>query len=94
MFLAIPTGELQWRDRAAGVEMTLVAYRTMSVTGSQATLSGTGRLGDGRTVSFVLSATDTAEPGKGADSVRLRILETGYDRAGTLGGGNIQLHRS
>jgi hypothetical protein len=89
-----PTGGFQWRDRAAGVEMTLIAYRTMSVTASRATLSGTGRLGDGRTVSFVLSANDAGEPGRGADSVRLRILETGYDRAGTLAGGNIQLHRS
>ena len=89
-----PSGELQWRDRAAGVELTLVSYRAFSASGSEATLSGSGRLADGRTVSFVLTASDVAEPGTGADQVRMRIVETGYDRSATLGGGNIQLQRS
>jgi subtilisin family serine protease len=89
-----PSGAFQWRDRAAGVELTLLSYRTFSASGSDATLSGSGRLADGRTVSFVLSASDKGEPGKGIDAVRLRIVETGYDRSATLGGGNIQLQRS
>jgi subtilisin family serine protease len=89
-----PSGALQWRDRAGGVELTLLSYRTFTATGTEATLSGSGRLADGRTVSFVLTASDTGEPGKGVDTVRMRIVETGYDRAGILGGGNIQLQRS
>jgi hypothetical protein len=36
--------------------------------------------------------TDAGEPGKGADTIRLRVPERGYDRSGTLGGGNIHLH--
>ena len=88
-----PSGELAWRDNEAGVDLRLVAYRSLTLSGSEATLTGTGRLADGRTVSFAITTSDRGEPGKGADTVRLRILETGYDRAGTLGGGNVQLHR-
>lgn len=90
--LPAPTGELRWHDRAAGVEMTLVAYTSLTVAGSEATIAGTGRLADGQTVSFLLTAHDRGEPGRGVDTVRLRIIDRGYDRAGTLGGGNIQLH--
>ncbi|HET7686762.1 MAG TPA: S8 family serine peptidase [Candidatus Limnocylindria bacterium] len=92
--LPAPSGELRWLDRQAGVDLTLVAYRSLTVSGTDATLSGTGRLADGRSVSFVLTAGDRGEPGRGTDTLRLQILETGYDRAGTLGGGNVQLHRS
>jgi subtilisin family serine protease len=86
-----PTGELRYRDVPGGLELTLVAWTTMLVDGDTVTLTGTGRDAAGN-VAFILTVTDAGEPGKGADTIRLQVPENGYDRSGTLGGGDIQLH--
>lgn len=88
-----PSGELRYRDEAAGLDLTLVAYSMMVVSDDEVTLSGSARDAAGSSVSFFLTARDAGEPGKGSDRLRLRVPDRGYDRAGTLGGGNIQLHR-
>jgi hypothetical protein len=88
-----PSGQLNYRDRAAGIDLTLVAYTTMAVSGDQVTLTGTARHASGTTESFELTARDAGEPGKGRDTISLRLLQSGYSRSGTLGGGNVQLHR-
>ena len=87
-----PTGELRYRDLSAGVDLTLVAYTALVVDGDQATLTGSARRPDGRTESFDLTVRDRGEPGS-TDTIRLRLLQSGYERSGTLGGGNIQIHR-
>lgn len=89
-----PTGELKYRDDFENVDVELVGYTALAVNGDEATLTGTARHADGRTSSFALTARDRGEPGKGNDTLRFRLLDSGYDRAGTLGGGNLQLHRS
>ena len=87
-----PTGELRYRHDAFPLELTLFAWTSMVINGDEVTLSGTADPGDGTTVIFFLTTTDLGEPGKGADTIRLRVPDRGYDRSGTLGGGNIQLH--
>jgi hypothetical protein len=57
------------------------------------TLSGTARDAGGSTVSFALTVRDAAEPGKGHDTIRLQVPQRQYDRSGTVGGGNIMIHR-
>ncbi len=89
-----PSGELRYRDLAAGIDVTLVAYTALVVEGDHATLTGSARRPDGRTESFDLTVRDRGEPGRGQDTIRFRLLQSGYERSGTLGGGNIQLHRS
>jgi hypothetical protein len=64
----------------------------MVIDGDTVTLTGTARDAAGSTVSLVLTATDVAEPGKGADTIRLQVPARGYDRSGTLGGGNVRIH--
>jgi hypothetical protein len=86
-------GELRYRDQAQGLDLTLVSYTGMLVNGDEVTLTGMARLADGTSVSFALTARDLGEPGRGHDMLRMRIFEPGYHRSGTLGGGNIQLHR-
>ena len=88
-----PTGQLRYRDSIAGLDLTLVAWSTMLITGDDVTLGGTARDAGGSTVSFVLTVRDAAEPGKGHDTIRLQVPQRQYDRSGTLGGGNIQIHR-
>ena len=87
-----PTGELRYRDVPGGLALTLLAWTTMFVDGNTVTLTGTARDATG-TVAFILTVADEGEPGKGADTIRLQVPDRGpYDRSGTLGGGDIQLH--
>ncbi|HTK45660.1 MAG TPA: S8 family serine peptidase, partial [Patescibacteria group bacterium] len=86
-----PTGELRYRDVPGGLDLTLVAWTTMLVDGDTVTLTGTARNAAGD-VAFILTVTDGGEPGKGVDTIRLQVPDQGYDRSGTLGGGDIQLH--
>jgi len=87
-----PTGELRYRDSPLGLDLSLVAWTAMLVDGETVTLTGTARDAAGASVSFVLTATDAGESGAGADTIRLQVPSRGYDRSGTLGGGNVQLH--
>jgi len=89
---AAPAGELRYRDAAAGVELALLAYTALVVDGDQATLTGSARRSDGQTESFHVTVRDGGEPGR-SDTFRLQLLQSGYERSGTLGGGNIQIHR-
>jgi subtilisin family serine protease len=88
-----PTGELRYRDDAGGIDLTLVAYSMMVINDDEVSLSGSARDSMGATVTFFLSASDLGDPGKGQDTIRLHLAERGYERSGTLGGGNIQFHR-
>ena len=90
-----PSGELRYRDEGGGLDLTLVSWTTMVVDANAGTvtLSGSARDADGALVTFFLTASDLGEPGKGRDTIRMQVPERdGYDRGGTLGGGNIQLH--
>jgi hypothetical protein len=91
--LPAPTGEFRYRDRAAGLDLTLERWSSFVVDGSSGTgrATGTARTATGALVSFELTLRDVGEPGKGHDTVRLRFLDGSYDRAGVLGGGNLQV---
>ena len=97
-----PTGQLRYRDRAAGIDLEVVAWTSLVVDRASATATATGRArsGSGATLTFELTVRDVAEPGRGADTVRLRLFaetlagtpgSVVYDRSGTLGGGNLQV---
>jgi len=50
-----------------------------------ATVNGTGPVG------FQVDVCDNGEPGKGTDTFSI-VMGDGYAAAGTLGGGNVQIH--
>lgn len=89
-----PSGHLGYRDDAAGIDLELIRWTSMAVSGQTVTLTGQARTSSGSTVGFRLTLTDAGEPGRGADTVQMQILGSSYDHTGVLGGGNIQLHRS
>jgi subtilisin family serine protease len=89
---AAPSGDLHYRDPRAGIDVSLVAYTAVAVSDNQAALTGSVWNSDGSTSSFALTVRDVGEPGKGRDTIRFQLLAKGYDRSGTLGGGNIQIH--
>jgi len=60
------------------------------IPGCTSTISGTA---NGGSVNFQVTVTDNAEPGAGSDTFRIDVPALAYIRTGTLGGGNIQVHR-
>jgi subtilisin family serine protease len=86
-----PSGQLRFRDDTAGLDLTLASWTSLAVSGSTATLTGTARTGAGSTIGIRLEIVDGGEPGKGRDRVRVHIPTLGYDVAGLLGGGNLQV---
>ncbi|MBA2717861.1 MAG: hypothetical protein H0U52_01275, partial [Chloroflexi bacterium] len=89
--LPVPTGHLRWTDRAADVDLRLDGWTTLVVDGETATATGRARTANGDLVTFELTIHDGGEPGRGHDTVRLRLLDDSYERAGTFGGGNVQV---
>ncbi|HET7704364.1 MAG TPA: S8 family serine peptidase [Candidatus Limnocylindrales bacterium] len=91
--LPVPTGDLRWTDRASGVDLRLEAWTSLVVDRERALATATGRARTpaGGTVTFELTIRDAGEPGRDHDTIRLRLLDGSYDRAGTLGGGNLQV---
>jgi hypothetical protein len=87
-----PAGELRYRDPARGIELSLITWTSMVVIDQSIELSGTAATGDGESVAVFVSATDRGEPGRGRDTVRVRVPALDYDRGGTLGAGNVELH--
>jgi hypothetical protein len=88
-----PSGSFGYRDPVEGLDLRLDTYATMTVSGTTVTLTGTVRHADGTLSPFRLTATDGGEPGHGQDTLRLQLLDRGYSAEGTVGGGNLQLHR-
>jgi subtilisin family serine protease len=89
--LLAPSGQLRWRDRELGVDLTLDAWTTLIVIDDSATLRGRARTATGTTVDIEITIRDVGEPGSGQDTIRLRYLDNSYDRSGILGGGNLQV---
>jgi subtilisin family serine protease len=89
--LPAPTGQLRWRDRQLGIDLTLESWTALLVVGDTATLRGRARTATGAPVDIEVTIRDVGEPGSGQDTIRLRYLDNSYDRSGTLGGGNFQV---
>jgi hypothetical protein len=87
---ATPTGELAYHDKAAGLVLRATAFTSLTISGSEATIVGAATV-DGRPVEFRVELVDAGEPGR---NDTFRIAWTGYAAAGTLNGGNIQIHPS
>jgi len=89
-----PSGQLRYRDGATGLDLTLIGYTALSVSGETATLTGTARGADGAAVAFRLDVVDGGEPRRGVDTVRMQVPSLEYDVAGRLGGGNLRVQSS
>jgi subtilisin family serine protease len=89
--LPAPVGQLRWRDREAGIDLTLQAWTALLVVGDTATLRGRARTATGTDVDIEVTVRDLGEPATGHDTIRLRLLDGSYDLSGVLGGGNLQV---
>jgi hypothetical protein len=85
-------GHLHYIDHGAGLTVKGTGVTTYTVTGATTRhIEGTADI-DGMSGTYKVDVADNAEPGRGSDTFAIQ-LSTGYMASGTLGGGNIQLHR-
>ncbi len=86
-----PTGNVAYRDNAAGLELESVQLTSVIVySATRAVVLGMATI-SGRTAEFRLEVEDHGEPG--VDDT-FRISWSGYEGSGVLNGGNIQIHSS
>jgi hypothetical protein len=85
--MAAPKGEVVYAARATGVAFRSSTITSVIVSGTNATVRGTGTV-NGTTVEFQIDVDDRGEPGVNDE---FRISWPGYAAGGTLNGGNIQI---
>lgn len=86
-----PSGQLTYQDHALGRTVKSTAVTAVVVTGNCAKVLGTATVNGSGSFGFEVDVCDNAEPGKGMDTFSIGMSD-GYANAGTLGGGNVQLH--
>jgi PKD repeat protein len=84
-----PSGHLTYDDKPGHVKVLSESITSLTVSGNQATFTGTCSVNKVSGFTFTVEVVDNGEPG-GSDTFRIR-LSNGYQAAGTLGGGNIQV---
>ncbi|MGH2358498.1 MAG: post-COAP-1 domain-containing protein, partial [Candidatus Limnocylindria bacterium] len=84
-------GHLRYRDPTQGLDLHLISYTSIMVADDRVSLTGTARDSSGDIHAFTLVAQDRGEPGRGIDTISMAV--GGQEAQGTLGGGNIQVHR-
>jgi len=64
----------------------------VTVTGNCAQILGTATVNGAGTFNFDVDVCDINEPGKDTDTFSISMSD-GYTAAGTLSGGNVQIHK-
>jgi len=86
-----PSGHLTYQDHAQGRTVKSTAITSVVVGGTCATVRGTATVNGSGAFGFEVTVCDNGEPGTDADTFSIDMSD-GYANAGTLGGGNVQLH--
>jgi len=87
------SGQLNYIDHPTGmhVKATSITSYDGDVNTSTRTFTGEATINGQSGFTFTVTVTDNGEPGRGADTFSIEILN-GYSASGVLAGGNIQLH--
>src|SRR6185503_14086529 len=88
-----PTGNLTYQDH--GIQDRTVkstAVTSVTVSGNCAQILGTATVNGAGTFNFDVDVCDINEPGKDTDTFSISMSD-GYTAAGTLSGGNVQIHK-
>ena len=88
-----PSGNVTYQDHGVlGRTVKSTAVTSVTVTGNCATILGDARVNGTPGFGFQVDVCDNSEPGKGADTFSI-VMSDGYTASGTLGGGNVQIHK-
>ena len=86
-----PSGNLTYQDHPQNRTVKSTAITSVVVSGPCAQIRGTAKVNGADSFGFEVRACDFGEPGADSDTFSISMSD-GYTAAGTLGGGNIQLH--
>ena len=90
------TGQEEYQDHGPAEPQNVKSIQLLTLTcnpnRTQATITGTATIdGEGMHM-FVIDVQDLGEPGRGTDTYRMQIIDTGYDSGEqVLEGGNVQI---
>ncbi len=90
-----PSGNLTYQDHgvlARTVKSTAITSVTLNAAGNCAQILGTATVNGTGSVGFDVDVCDNGEPGKDSDTFSI-VMFDGYTASGTLGGGNVQIHK-
>ena len=87
-----PSGNLTYQDHVQDKTVKSTAVTSVIVNGNCATVLGTARVNGTPGFGFQVDVCDNGEPGKDTDTFSL-VMSDGYTASGTLGGGNVQIHK-
>lgn len=88
-----PSGNLTYQDHGLlSRTVKSTAVTSVTVTGNCAQILGTATVNGAGTFNFDVDVCDINEPGKGVDTFSISMSD-GYNAFGTLGGGNVQIHK-
>jgi len=87
------SGNLTYQDHGLlGRTVKSTAVTSVSVTSNCAQILGTATVNGAGSVGFDVDVCDNGEPGKDTDTFSIAMSD-GYTAAGTLRGGNVQIHK-
>ena len=84
------SGHLNYDDRAGATKVQSQGFTSLTITGNAARFEGPCTVNKASGFTCTVDVIDHGEPGS-SDTFRLRV--SSYDRGGTLGGGNIKIHK-
>jgi hypothetical protein len=85
-----PSGHLTYQDHSINRTVQSTAITSVVVSGNCAQILGTATVNGSGAFGFQVNVCDNGEPGN-ADTFSISMSD-GYSNAGTLGGGNVQIH--
>ena len=89
---ATPSGNLTYQDHVQNRTVKSTAITSVTVTGNCAQIVGTATVNGVPGVGFTVDVCDNGEPGKDSDTFSI-FMSDAYTASGTLGGGNVQIHK-
>lgn len=89
-----PEIHFNYIDHNSGMQMkaTSISVYRQGDTATTRHMEGNAEINGVSGFTYSIDAADNGEPGRNTDSLKIS-LSNGYSAGGTLGGGNIQLHR-
>ncbi len=85
------SGHLNYDDKAGQMKIQTTSVNSLSITGNRATFSGPCTVNKATGFTCTVDVIDNGESGS-TDFFRIQV-SNGYDRGGTLGSGNIKIHK-
>jgi hypothetical protein len=86
------SGHVTYQDHVQDRTVISTAVTTVIVNGNCAQILGSAKVNGTPGYGFDVNVCDNGEPGKNSDTFSI-VMSDGYTASGTLGGGNVQIHK-